>query len=303
MPSGDVVDAERASWLEARRSGIGGSDAAVIVGLSSWKTARELYHEKRGEITDDRDSAPMEWGRRLEEVIAQAYAEQTGHAVQTSPEMIRHPRHSFMLANLDRWATTPQGERLVLECKSAHFRAGFGWGQAGSDEVPEAYLVQCQHYMAVTGAERADLAVLIGGSDFRVYHLRRDNELIQSLIVAEAAFWRSVQTGTPPPADLDHQSAPDFLRRLHRGTNGQTVDLPAEALEWHRIAVRAQELVKRYEAARDSARAHLADLMGEAAVATLPDGSGAYRRKLTKRAGFTVQPTEYVTMTFKENKE
>ena len=34
------------TWLEYRRKGIGGSDAAAILGVSPFATARDLYYDK-----------------------------------------------------------------------------------------------------------------------------------------------------------------------------------------------------------------------------------------------------------------
>jgi predicted phage-related endonuclease len=85
----------------------------------------------------------------------------------------------------------------LIEIKTA--RTSEGWGEPGSDEVPDAYAIQVQHGMAVAGHARCDVAVLIGGSDFRVYTVERDDKLIAHLTAAEAAFWRRIETLDAPP--------------------------------------------------------------------------------------------------------
>ena len=122
----------------------------------------------------------------------QAYAEATGRTVRVPTTILRHPTHAFMLGSID--GVTDDG-RLV-EIKTA--RSAEGWGEPGSDEVPDAYLVQVQHYLAVTGLSIADVAVLIGGSDFRLYEVPVDPELQGILIDVEGAFWDRVQRGDPP---------------------------------------------------------------------------------------------------------
>jgi len=183
---------ERQEWLEARRRGIGGSDAAVVLGLSRWKTPHALWLEKTGQSTGEgADSEAMHWGRALEPVIRSEYERRTGALVAEYPQ-IAHPDYGWMLANVD--GLTDDGK--VLEIKTA--RTADGWGEEGTDEVPEAYALQVQHYMAVTGREMADIAVLIGGSDFRIYTIFADAQLQADLIKAEAAFWERVQKREPP---------------------------------------------------------------------------------------------------------
>lgn len=182
----------REAWLAERRTGIGGSDVAPILGLSPWQSPVDVFLDKRGEIADQPENDAMKWGILLEPVVRQEYSNQTGRAVMMPGAMLRHPKHSFMLANLDGYT---EGNR-IFEAKTA--RSGEGWGEPGSDEVPQHYLFQVQHYMAVTGYPVADLAVLIGGSDFRIYTIDADAELHEMLIEAEAAFWRRVVDNEPP---------------------------------------------------------------------------------------------------------
>jgi putative phage-type endonuclease len=182
----------RHDWLEARRAGIGGSDVAAILGLSKWKTPLQVYLEKRGEVGDQEDNAAMRWGRYLEPVVRQAYADETGREVRVPSAAIRHPVHEFMLANIDGYTD----DQRLFEAKTA--RSADGWGEPGSDQVPQPYLLQVQHYMAVTALPIADVAVLVGGSDFRLYEVPADQELQEMLVDAEAEFWKAVVRGEPP---------------------------------------------------------------------------------------------------------
>lgn len=179
-------------WLLDRMSGVGGSDAAAVLGLSKYKTPLQVYQEKRGELGPIPDNEPMLWGRVLEPVIRQQYAERTGRVVHLPEGIIRHQTHPFMLATVD--GITDDG-RLV-EIKTA--RTAQEWGEPGTDEVPQAYLIQVQHYLEVTALSVADVAVLIGGSDFRMYHIEADPELQQMIVEGEAEFWDRVQRADPP---------------------------------------------------------------------------------------------------------
>lgn len=182
-----------------RRSGIGGSDAAVIIGASKWKTPRQLWREKIGEAEDVAENSAMRWGKIMEPVIIVEYQRATGAIVRPgNDETIRHPDFPFLMAHLD--ATV--GNDGILEVKTA--RSEDGWGREGTAEIPAWYYPQVQHYLGVTGKKWADVAVLIGGSDFRVYHVERDGAFIEALTHAEVDFWGAVEAKIPPePIDAE----------------------------------------------------------------------------------------------------
>ncbi len=227
---------ERQQWLEQRRTGIGGSDVSAILGLNKFKTALDLYRDKRGETDlDDGQSEPAYWGTVLEDVVADEYARREGRTVQRVNTMMRHPSHDFAIANIDR-AVVRDGKRArwngvkllgtdrILECKTANGFAAQQWGEPGSDYVPQPYLVQCQWYMAITDTARTDLAVLIGGQDFRVYRIPRDDELIDILLTEAAAFWQRVQDGIPP----DPQSEAEARQRWAEHQQGREIEADEE---------------------------------------------------------------------------
>lgn len=202
----------RVDWLKARQSGIGGSEIAAIVGLNQYTTPMQVWESKVNPVVEDDDSAnePMYWGTTLEDVVAKEYAKRTGRKIQRVTEQMRHPDFKYAIANIDRAAINPDIAKRVfwkdnklttdriLECKTANGFAAKQWGDIGSDQVPESYLIQCQWYMGITGASICDLAVLIGGQDFRIYTILRDDDLIADLLIAGGAFWELVQNKTPP---------------------------------------------------------------------------------------------------------
>jgi putative phage-type endonuclease len=196
-----------------RRSGIGGSDAPAVLGLSKYKTPFELYLEKRGEIQRKPvQNEAARWGTVLEPAIIQEYAERTGRTVRRPFGVIRHSKLPYMTANIDGF--TDDG--TLLEVKTA--RTSEGWGVPGSAEIPEAYLIQVQHYFTVTELRRADIAVLIGGQDFRIYHVDHDDELERLIVEAEAQFWTGVVKGNPP----DARTTADMSLRFRNSTQKAT---------------------------------------------------------------------------------
>lgn len=182
----------REEWLELRRTGIGGSDAAAIVGLSAWATPYTVYLDKLGLLPEKEDTEAMRQGRDLEEYVARRFTEQTGKKARRVNSMIRNPRYPFALADIDFRIVS---ENAGLECKTT---ATLDLAQFNGTEFPEKYYAQCVHYLAVTGAERWYLAVLVLGRGFFVYVLERDDVEITALMEAEERFWQRVQDQDPP---------------------------------------------------------------------------------------------------------
>lgn len=182
-------------WLDYRRTGIGGSDAATVVGLNPYSSLYTLYNDKLGLIPAKEDSEAMRQGRDFEDYVARRWMEATGKKVRRNCYMWRSNEHPFMIADIDREVV---GENAGLECKttSAYNKADLEGG-----EVPLNYYVQCQHYMAVMGFDRMYLAVLVLGVGFYHFVIERDEKEIAALIEYEAPFWRMVGCKTPPPVD------------------------------------------------------------------------------------------------------
>ena len=181
------------SWEQRRHRGIGGSDAAAACGISPWKSRYQLWLEKTAdEPPSFEQSEPMRWGTLLEPVIRQRYCDITGKSVVVPEQLLRHRKYQWCIANVDGLTDDDR----VFEAKTA--RSGDGWGEDGSDVIPDYYQTQVQHYMAVTGAEAADVAVLIGASDFRILTVPADEELQSLLIEREAEFWDLVVRRVAP---------------------------------------------------------------------------------------------------------
>ena len=254
---------DRADWLAQRRTGIGGSDAAAVMGLSKWRSPLSVWLDKTGQSVDDEESEPMRWGTLLEPVIRQEYATRTGRTV-IAPGFQRHPRHEFMVANVD--GVTVEDRRLV-EVKTA--RTADRWGEPGSDQVPEDYLIQTQHYMAVLGLSVADIAVLIGGSDFRIYTIEADTELQDMIVEAEARFWQSV-IDREAPAPISYADAQAMYGR-HARKDSAVFASEAVLDACDRLAFIRHQM-KAFEADEEAQKAIVMAAMGE--HDTLTDAAG-----------------------------
>ncbi|MBB5148210.1 YqaJ viral recombinase family nuclease [Ureibacillus thermosphaericus] len=217
-----TLEMNRQEWLHARKRGIGGSDASVILGFNKWKSPFQLYLEKTGEFTEEIDNEFIYWGNLLEDIVAKEFESRTGKKVRRRNQMFVHPEHDFMIANIDRDVV---GERALLECKTTNAFNSNAWD---GDEIPAEYICQVQHYMAVLGYEKAYIAVLIGGNKFVWKEVERDDEFIDIMIQREKEFWENhVLAGVPPAID-GSPSATELLNKLYPTDNGETVMLDSE---------------------------------------------------------------------------
>lgn len=288
----------RAAMLEMRRKSVGASDSAAVLGLSRWKTALHVYLEKRGELPEGGMSEPARWGLMLEDVVAEAYRERAGVNYVPFETIGTRPDLPLLHACYDRIAVPPEGPPYPVELKTAR-EAGPDWGEEGTDQVPQEYLIQVQHQLLVSRAERADLAVLIGGQDFRVYSFRPSEAIHLAIVKAAADFWALVENADPPPPDYRHPSTLDLIQELH-GCEGE-VALDQFALTLARAYRGHKQAVKEHEDAADCCKAELIDRMGGAEVAHLPEGWRLTRRRVSRK-GYEVGPNSYHTFYVKEPK-
>lgn len=193
----NTLHMNRKAWLEVRKQGLGGSDVAAIAVLIKWKSQVQVFLEKTQAIQqEDVQSEAAYFGNVLEEVAAQEFAKRTGLKIQQRNAILQHRGYPWMLANVDRLIV---GERIGLECKASSEYLKKEWE---GEKIPDAYLLQCQHYMAVTGYEAWWIAVLIGGNKFVYKKIERDDDIIRYLINMERDFWLNhVEKGEPPMLD------------------------------------------------------------------------------------------------------
>lgn len=196
MPAGTNTRMNREEWLAERRKSLGGSDAAAIMGLNPYATPYTVWADKTGRLPEQEDNEAMRQGRDLEEYVAQRFTEETGRKCRRKNRILRNLAYPFAHANVDRWI---QGENAGLECKTTK---SLNMKRFQGGEYPDTYYCQCVHYMAVTGADRWYLAVLVLGAGFYVFTIERDEKEIQALMDSEQLFWESyVERDAPPPVD------------------------------------------------------------------------------------------------------
>lgn len=275
-----TANLDRDQWLTVRKGGIGSSDAASAVGLNPYKSALELWMEKTGreanlpKVDPNDEASPMYWGTLLEPIVAAHYTKRTGNRVRRINAVLQHPKHSWMLANIDR-EVIGAPDVQILECKTAGQNGARLW----KDGVPEYVQLQVMHQLAVTGKQAADVAVLICGQELQVHRIERDETMIAQLIALERRFWQYVELDQAPLAD-GSESADVALRALYPNDSGQTIDLSADQemsqAFWDLLGVRQVLEIKLGLEAQLKQR--IQQRMGEASGAIFRHGEVSWRR-------------------------
>ena len=282
----NTSDMSRNDWLEHRRCGIGGSDVAVIMGVSPWKSLMDLWLEKTGQYVEGIDSESMYWGRVLEDVIAKEFAIRNKLKIRRVNAILQHLDYPYMIANVDRVIV---GRKEGLEIKTGHEFSSQHW----ENGVPAYYYAQVQHYMAVTGFKLWHIAVLIGGNKYEQFVVHRSEDYINELIAAEAEFWKLVEERTPPPIDGTKAST-ELIKRLYpEAEKGKEVELPFEAFELIQQYERACEEEKRIQLIKDEAVNKLKDMLGTAERGSIHGRTVIWQNVVSKRLDTKALQKEY----------
>ena len=197
-------DLPRPKWLEYRRKGLGGSDAAAVLNISPFRTARDLYYDKLGVVTADDQAnwVALEVGNLLEPLVARIFAKKTGLNIYQRKCMFQHPQYPWMLADLDYLVKLPDGTTAILEIKTTNYNARNKWWYNGEEIVPVYYETQGRHYMAVMNLNRVYYCCLYGNNEDEaiIRRIDRDMDYEMELIALEQDFWENnVLARLPPP--------------------------------------------------------------------------------------------------------
>lgn len=163
------------------------------------------------------------------------FTKRTGIEVKIVKQLLKSEENPFMLANLDGICEHPDLGTCIFEAKTASAYKAGEW----EDSIPAEYMLQIQHYMAVTGCKGTYIAVLIGGNTFRWKFIERDDEMIAMLISLEADFWEHIRNDTPPPIDGSEASVQFLADRFPDSVPKSQIALPDNA----------EDIIKEYDEA------------------------------------------------------
>ena len=250
---------------EMRRSGIGASEGAAVLGFVPG--AIEVWERKMGVAPEWEGNSLTEFGLRIERVLGEAWKERNpGYDIFT-PGTLRHATVPVALASLDR-VVVPLGRRARevwiegLEMKVS-FHNAREFGESGSDEVPERFTVQTQWQMEVCDLPRVRLVALVNG-DYREYPIERDREFGKMLMDGAQRWWQEfVVTGTPPPVDGSDAYA-SYIRRRFPKMRAPAIPATVELAEMVSRFKEAKDALDNVKSIHDEAKQALQILIGEA---------------------------------------
>ena len=242
IPTGKLT---REEWLQLRRTGIGGSDASVIMGKNPYRSILQLWEEKTGKLpVTDNGNEYTYWGNMMEPIIRKEFMNRTGLKVRQKHAMIIHKDYPYLFADVDGIATDERGEKCIFEAKTASQYKAEQW----ENGVPEEYVLQVQHYLEVCGMNKAYIAALIGGNRFVFHTIYRDDDLIKELISREKEFWEECVLKEIEPVMDDSDATKDYLNEKYSDSIADTIQLQENMksvlTEYQNIDSKVKELEK-----------------------------------------------------------
>lgn len=288
----DTSELEREEWLSWRRKGIGGSDAAAIIGVSPFATARDLYYDKLNIVSfssEEDNWVQKEIGHLLEDLVAKIFSKKTGYPVYQVKKMFYHPHYPYMLADVDYFVKLPDGKTAILEIKTTNYNATGNWWLDGKESVPVNYEIQGRHYMAVTNIDKVYYCCLYGNTEDEVIirSIDRDQEYEELIITLEGDFWKNnVLAQVPPPYYEDGDLVLESIKK-HMGKldiNAPQVALDANItsvvmryLELQEEKKKAKSEENKIDSELKRLRGCILDVMGNSCNAACTIGENNYK--------------------------
>jgi putative phage-type endonuclease len=273
LPAGDLDSPEyRTQWEAVRRTGIGGSDVAAILGLDKYRGPRHVFAEKHGqEVT--RDNEAMWIGREIEDFIARMFSKRSGIPIAAPPGTLAHVDHPWAMVNIDRYALEETGAVAgPVECKNRSEYQLQEW--ESEDGPPDAPALQCHWGMAVGGFEVGYVAALIGGNKLRWHVIERDQDMVDHLLDYLGTWHqRHIVEGFPPPVD-GLETTKDLLGRLYQVKPEAIAEVDlAKARELRKRRAELEEEIKVLDRQKTQVENEMRDLAGTAEVVKAGKGT------------------------------
>jgi putative phage-type endonuclease len=283
--------AGRDRWLAARQHGIGGSEVGALIGVSEHETPFSVWNAKKREGKDLSGVAAIEWGHRLEAVVAEKTAEEIGLVSRFAGGLWADQAKPFLRVTPDRFACKPRAWTAVgvIECKTAgddeHWQSGTIHPSGhGTGSAPLSYQAQVQWQLGILGLKKGWLGCFHLGAErqFFVVEINFDAEWFAEMAWSAENFWTdNVLADEPPMHDLRHPKTEELLKQLHPSVVKPSVDLPPDAAEWladyRRAKNEAEEATKRLDEVKNYFRMMVADAgagyLGDKKVVSYPEVS------------------------------
>lgn len=258
-----------ATQLEQRKSRLGSSDMAAILGLDPRRNAHDIYLEKTGKLEEaDAPSEAMVAGTMFEDGVL-TYAENQLGKMTRNQFRSAKDRGIPLGANIDAILV---GSGIPVEAKTAGL---FGpirevWGEAGTDEVPDRVIIQAHVHMVCSQTELCHVAAFLGGRGFVMFVVPRDETVSDVISTTAVQFWDKHVIADVPPDGLMPQAA--TIKRIRREPES-TVSIEDKLVQdW----LFAKEQVKAAEAVKDEREVAMLTALGQCEGGICSDGLLTY---------------------------
>lgn len=246
-------------WLTERRKGICGSDASIILGINPYTSVLKLWEDKTNRIpVEEKENDYTYFGHVMEPVIKKEFMKRTGLKVRIKNYILQSEEYPWMLADVDGIVKEEDGTFALFEAKTASEYKRGTW----EEKVPDEYYAQVQHYLCVTGFDKAYVCAIVGGNSYFCHEVMRDDRYIQMLIEKEQEFWQCVVTDAEPLPD-GSKATSDYLSQRYSLGEKKVVELPDSVATLAESYLELDQSVKELSAKKDAVANHLKSYLKE----------------------------------------
>lgn len=220
----------REEWLDIRKSGIGSSEVATIVGLNPWETPYQLWRRKTGLDEPKQENAAMRNGHHLEDAVSRMWNDATGREIikrSAIDWIIRDNDRPYLQVSPDRtyWlgeSRSPEAKG-ILEIKTTRMKVD-------PEDLPKYWFCQCQYQLGVAGYAQGSLAWLSAGMgfDFGYQDLKFVPDFYEWLVECVSRFWADNIMGGKEP---DAVNVADVVLKYNRHTGGKIIECSDEIFD------------------------------------------------------------------------
>lgn len=278
-----------AEQLIERRKFLGASECSAALGMSTFFTPLELYQSKKGLGEPIETTIPMMVGAALEPVAIELFERESKMKVFDRQKVVVDPNCPWRRASLDGRA---DDGGLVEAKTSGDYR---GWGKQ-DDEIPLPYLYNAMHSLAcVPDAKTVYFPVLIGGRVYRMYEVKRDEELIDLVRMGEDAFWNShvMRNVPPPPTNVDD------LKIMYPRDKGGIKIASADDAKMVATLAAVKKSIKILEEEEKKVAFAVKALIGDNSTLQSADGTALATFTTTDKKEFVTKATSFRTLRLK----
>lgn len=276
-PTGTIIarldpQADRETWLQVRRTGIGSSDMAAVLGMSKYRSELDVWADKTGATALDTDDAgeAARWGNLLEDIVAREWAHRRGDVAVRRIGTVANVDRRHLICDLDRLVVgCPDHKRCALEVKTRSAWKADEWKDGA---IPDDVEAQVMQQLAVTGLDAIHVAALVGGQRLESRLVLPDVDYIGDLFKVADQFWAEHVVKGAPPAISSLDLLVEHLSRLApaKGVEAELDDVKRrEVVHLSRIVAQAARAEKAGKEAANKIRA----LIGDDATDVVIDGT------------------------------